>query len=311
MLSRVAENLYWCARYIERAEDLARLVNVNSILVLDLPGDLTPGWAPLVRITGSLERFEELYDATGEREVVRFLVSDTRNPGSILSALSQARENLRTTREMLPLEAWEQLNNLFHTAREEIGRAPGKGRRYEALGRIILGCQSFSGLLAGTMSHDEAYEFMRLGLNLERADMTTRIVEMRARSLLADVEDLQPFEAIQWMSVLKSLTAYQMYRRHVRLRVSGPDVVGFLLRDEQLPRSVTHCLRVIEASLRALPRSKDPLRQATHLQRRVADADVPRLVVEGLDVFLDGLQVELGRLHRDIAETYFLPAEPA
>lgn len=311
MLSRVAENLYWCVRYIERAEDLARLVNVNSILVLDLPGDLTPGWAPLVRITGSLERFEELYDAAGEREVVRFLVSDTRNPGSILSCLSQARENLRTTREMLPLEAWEQLNNLFHTAREEIGRAPGKGRRYEALGRIILGCQSFSGLLAGTMSHDEAYEFMRLGLNLERADMTTRIVEMRARSLLAAVEDLQPFEAIQWMSVLKSLTAYQMYRRHVRLRVSGPDVVGFLLRDEQLPRSVTHCLRVIEASLRALPRSEDPLRQATHLQRRVADADVPRLVVEGLDVFLDGLQVEFGRLHRDIAETYFLPAEPA
>lgn len=311
MLSRVAENLYWCVRYIERAEDLARLVNVNSILVLDLPGDLTPGWAPLVRITGSLERFEELYDAAGEREVVRFLVSDTRNPGSILSCLSQARENLRTTREMLPLEAWEQLNNLFHTAREEIGRAPGKGRRYEALGRIILGCQSFSGLLAGTMSHDEAYEFMRLGLNLERADMTTRIVEMRARNLLADVEDLQPFDAIQWMSVLKSLTAYQMYRRHVRLRVSGPDVVGFLLRDEQLPRSVTHCLRVIEASLRALPRSKDPLRQATHLQRRVADADVPRLVVEGLDVFLDGLQVEFGRLHRDIAEAYFLPAEPA
>lgn len=311
MLSRVAENLYWCSRYIERAEDLARLVNVNSILVLDLPGDLTPGWAPLVQITGNLSLFEELYEVAGDREVVRFLVSDMRNPGSILNTLSLARENLRTTRELVPLEAWEQLNNLFLSAREEIGRAPGKGRRYEALSRVILGCQQFVGVLEGTMSHGESYEFMRLGRNLERADMTTRIVEVRARSLLVGVEDLQPFEAIQWMSVLKSLTAYQMYRRHVRLRVSGADVVGFLLHDELLPRSVTRCLRVVEACLRSFPRNDDLLRNLTLAQLRLAEADVPRLVHEGLGAFLDGFQVELGRMHRRIAETYFLPAIPA
>ncbi|MEA5445680.1 alpha-E domain-containing protein [Gammaproteobacteria bacterium AB-CW1] len=308
MLSRVAESLYWTARYMERAEDLARLVNVHSNLIMDLPRSVELGWEPLIAITGSEAPFAKLFgDEMDERNVTRFIIADRRNPGSILSALFMARENLRSTRDLVPREGWEQVNDLYLHARQELKGGIAKRKRYDFLRGVIQRCQQLTGLLAGTMSHDEAYEFIRIGRNLERADMGTRILDVRSEDLLPHrAEDLTPFENIQWMSVLKSLTAYQMYRRNVRVRVRGSDVLRYLLQDPKLPRALLHCMSEVEACLHDLPRNDGPLRSVTRMKRRIQEANVPELAESGLHEFLDDLQVELSRLHAEIANTYFL-----
>lgn len=311
MLSRVAERIYWMARYTERAEDLARLIGVNSDLQLDLPSDVRFGWKPLVAITGSEDLFLELYDHDDERSVVRFLVADERNPSSILSALSQARENVRTIRDIMPRAAWEQVNNLFLSTKNDLQAGLSRRRRHGFLRSIVLGSQQMTGLLAGTMSYGSAYEFIHLGRNLERADMTTRIIDVRSATLLPDIsEHLSPFDNIQWMSVLKSLTAYQMYRQHVRVRVQRPDVLRFLFKDHQFPRSVYHCLAEVKGSLEDIPRSDTPLRTVTHLQRLVSEANPSQLSQSELHAYIDDLQLALGEVHQLITATYFVVSVP-
>lgn len=307
MLSRVAERIYWMARYIERAEDLARLIGVNSHLELDLPGNVRFGWRPLVGITDSEKLFAELYDEYDERNVVRFLLADERNPGSIIASLSQARENARTVRDTIPRAGWEQVNDLFLRTKNDLRTGSSHRRRHGFLRSIVLGSQQITGMLAGTMSCDSAYEFLRLGRNLERADMTTRIIDVRSASLLPDIsESLSPFENIQWMSVLKSLTAYQMYRQHVRLRVSRPDALRFLFKDGAFPRSVRHCLIEVGRCFENLPHGDSGLSNATHLQEFVTEAHPDELSQDELHMFIDDLQLALGEMHQQIAATYFV-----
>jgi len=309
MLSRLAEQLYWHGRYLERAEGLARLINVNAHLNLDLPGKIAPGWEPLVRITGNPDSFTELYeDEATERNIARFLIADERNPGSVRSALEMARENLRAARDLLPREVWEQMNGLYLEINKRIDASLARRNRHETLNELIRGSQLVAGMLMGTMSHDHAYDFILLGRYLERADMTTRILDVRADDLLSEeVDELLPFESIQWMSVLKSLTAYQMYRRHVRTRVTGSDVLKFLLRDRLFPRSVMFCLESLEAMLADLPGEDDSaLRATVALMRRLDQVRTVRLKGEPLADFIDEIQIELGGIGGSIAQTWFL-----
>ena len=307
MLSRLAENLYWHARYLERAEDLARLINVNANLNLDLPAGLSAGWEPLIRITGNAESFRQAGHETGERQVVRFLLADESNPGSLKSTLEFARENLRSARDLLPREVWEQMNALYLKGNEQLTGTLGKRRRHEFLRELILDCQQIAGTLLGCMSQDHAYDFMLIGRYLERAEMTTRILEVRGYDLLPGaVEDLSPYESIQWMSVLKSLTGYQMYRRHVRLRVSGNDVLRFLLRNDEFPRAVMFCLRALETLLKGLPGDDDSaMRTVTRLERHLSETRLSGLRGEPLGELMDQLQVELAATHTAIHRTWF------
>ena len=335
MLSRVAQNVYWMARQIERAEDTARLINVNSNLLLDLPRNTTFGWLPLIFIVGAEKLFFEKDPnrLADQSNVVKFLISDRDHPSSIISSLAAARENLRTTRDTVPPEAWEQINALYIYARDHV---PTRRGRFEFLRRVIQGAQQINGLLAGAMSRTAAYDFVRLGRYLERADMTTRILDVRSANLLAragrpaavtpdpsdsgqtqtqtqtqtqaipEPEEQDPFESIQWMSVLKSLSAYQMYRQQVRLRVGGPDVLKFLLQDECFPRAVACCLKQLEICLRELPRNTVPLAGVAALKQRLNAAAAPTLVHEELHEFIDQLQIGLGDVHDQIAATYFM-----
>jgi len=306
MLSRVAENIYWMARYIERVENTARIINVNTNLLLDLPRDTPFGWEPLLFITSREDTFYEGNQTPDEISVIKFMIGDRGNPGSILSSLSYAREDLRTTRDVVPREAWEQVNDLYLYVQNHLEMGISRRGRYEFLKRIILSTQQITGLLAGTMSHTYAYDFVRLGRNLERADMTTRILDVRsANLLLRQGEELTPFDNIQWMSVLKSLSAYQMYRQQVRLRVRGPDVLKFLLQDPLFPRTVCHCLGELEGCLRKLPRNSAPLESVSRLKQQVNAAKISELAYEGLHQFIDQLQIGLGDIHEQITATYF------
>lgn len=306
MLSRVANRIYWMGRYLERAENMARLVNVNAHLLLDLPSRMQVGWRPLVEILGTETLFEKMYDEYSERNVVRFLVGDTQYASSILSAIANARENARTVRDIIPREGWEQINELYLNARKNLQSAYGQRKRYDYLNSIILGNQQITGLLAGTMSHDTGYAFLRLGRNLERADMTTRIIDVRSADLLPGEGELSPFDNIQWMSVLKSLTAYQMYRRDVRLQVRRPDVINFLFRNLQFPRALYHCISTVAGCLEELPHNDSPLRKASQLQRMISDVKPESLDQAGLHRIIDDLQLGIAEIDEQIAIAYFL-----
>ena len=306
MLSRVANNIYWMARYIERAENTARLINVNTHLLYDLPKRIRLGWEPIIDITGSRSLYYELYEEADERSVIRFLAIDNRNPASILSSLAQARENARTIRDIIPREAWEQVNQLYLSAKQDAQSILTHRHRYDCLRRIITGTQTITGLLAGTMTHDEGYDFLRMGRNLERGDMTTRIIDVRTASLLPELsEDLTPFENIQWMSVLKSLTAYQMYRREMRLRVGRADVLKFLLQEKRFPRSLYHTLCEVESCLQSLPHNEKPLKVLSQLQRKVLRTKPHALIQEELHKYVDSLQLGLSKVHNQIQASYF------
>lgn len=316
MLSGHAEAIYWLGRYVERAEDGARLANVHANLLLDLPRRYALGWAPLIAITGSSTLFAELYREPSERNVVRFLVADEKNPGSILSSLNAARYNARLLRDLLPREAFEQLNVLWLRARQDAAGAVAKTRRFEFLEAVILGAQQLYGTLAGTMSHGYPHDFLQLGLMIERADMTTRIIDVRSANLLGNGSanegpGLAPFGTIQWMSVLRSLSGLQMYRQTVREPVSHAGVLRFLLTDRLFPRSIRFCLDTIESTLRRLPRSAERVREVRAMAQDLDRVDFAALDREALHRYTDELQVGFGRLHDSISATYFLAPTPA
>lgn len=305
MLARVAENLYWMARYLERAEDTARLVNATTLMLMDMPRGAHFGWEDLLKVVGLAETFHAFYDEASEAAVMRFLIQDERNPSSIFACVRHARENTRTFREVLPRESWEWVNELYlYTSAHKSG-ALDRRKRLEVLTEIIRRRQAVVGLLSGTMSRDEAFQFMRIGRNVERADMTSRVLDVSYAVNL-------PFQAGQfadlvWMSVLHALSAHQMYRRHVGVHAKGHKVVHYLLNDPRFPRSVRHCLAELQAALGELP-GDGPQRQVMSLICALDAADGRRLAQAGLHAFCDRVQAGLGALSDAIGQAYFRAA---
>jgi uncharacterized alpha-E superfamily protein len=306
MLSRVADNLYWLARYLERAENIARLVDVNASLMLDLPRDLSPGWQPLITITGTEALFAERSRDSSERSVVRFMVADEKNSGSMIASLATAREIARTVRDILPREVWEHINGLHLYVIEHAAEAINKRTRYAFLNHVILGMQTFTGMLESIVSEGAALSFMALGRNLERADMTSRIVDVRALGMMPESGTaLRPFASIQWMSALRSLSGYHMYRLKMRQRVHPAGVVRFLLADDEFPRSCVCCLTRMETVLEQLPNSENLLRRVARVRRALAGALARKLTADDLHGFIDRLQLALARINDELARTYF------
>lgn len=312
MLSRVAERIYWQARYLERAENTARLLSVFSTLLLDLPPGTKLSWRSLVEITGTDQAFDEKYKQANERNVMRFLLLDSTS--SLLSTLAHTRENARTTREIMPLEAFEQINDLYHYAKDNAAASISGGSRHKFLEEIISNCHELSGLMAGSMSRGEAYSFVRLGRSLERADMATRIIDVGSGNLLPEIgtskkpaEANEPYENTLWMNILRSLTAYQMYRQHVKHRVNAEDVVRFLLQDNDFPRAATHVLTTITKVLKHLPNNASTAKQVSKTLRIVERGNITKLLDAGLFKYIDDLQIEIAKIHTSIAETWFLP----
>ncbi len=310
MLSRVAENIYWLGRYIERAENTARLVNVNAILLLDLPRTLAPGWLPLVDICAAREHFHQRYKEPGERQVTKFLLADEDNPGSVLNTLQAARENCRSIRDIVPREGWQHLNELYLYARDNLHAGLTRRGRHDYLTEIIEASQTMAGLLAGTMNHDAGYQFLRAGRNLERADMTSRIIDVSTANLLPEQEGgPSTYGNIQWMSLLKSLSAYQMYRRTMHVSIRRGAVLRFLFCNTEFPRSIRHCLCEIRRSLELIGNAEPSLELLARVEARLCESPVEGLEPAPLHRFVDRLQVDFIDLHNTMAESYFLPLE--
>lgn len=306
LLSSLAERVYWFARYVERVENTARIILVNNNLLMDTPRTITLGWSPIVSITGCADLFYEYHQEATEKNVMRFLIMDAHNPSCMLNTLGQARENLRTSRAIFPREVWETLNDLHNYVKINKSAALSRRNRYDFLRHVIDTCHIISGKLSATMSHDLTYDFVRLGRNIERADMTTRVIDVRAGNLLPKhIEELKPFNDIQWKSVLDSLAAYLVYRRCVRVPVRGTEVLRFLLKDLFFPRALMYCLTELEQCLNALPANEAPLQTLGKARRFVEKADVAHIVGDNLNEFIDSLQLDLMDLHEQVATVYF------
>jgi uncharacterized alpha-E superfamily protein len=307
MLARAAGNLYWMARYLERAENTARLINSTTHVLLDLPLGASFGWANLIEIAGLDNLFQENYPDANEEAIMRFLIEDIRNPSSILSCVQYARENTRTLREVLPAEMWERINSLYLYVRDNAAIACRSRRdRYMVLNNIIEQRHAIVGLVAGTMGHDIAYQILKLGRNLERADMTTRILDLNSAVELPQDSVLHEtlMERI-WMSTLNSLSAYQTYRRLISMHVRSNEVVDFLLGDIRFPRSVEHCLGEIESCFKLMPKSQQLQQLVAQLRHKIAQRHSDGLSAAALHEYLDLLQAELGEIHDALTQHYF------
>ncbi|MFT2110149.1 alpha-E domain-containing protein [Marinomonas sp. 2405UD68-3] len=306
MLSRVAERIYWSARYIERVENIARLVSVYDNMLYDLPKGVDISWYNLVKINSNTELFHERYKVQDEKNVLKFMLEDDTNPSSILSSLKMLRENIRTTRDVVPQETWELINELDIYARNNIKKGINRSERHSFLNNIIEGCQTINGLLAGTMSRDATWQFVLLGRNVERADMTTRVLDA-AVSLMLQPRDEQSLALGQvlWSKVLKSQGAYLNYRRTVRTSISGAKVVKFLLNDPYFPRTVSFCFNEMLTAVNKLPHGEQVLETVTMLKK----LDFAITSSDDLDIkfrdYLNEVQIGIIQLSGSIAESWF------
>ncbi|MEY2589858.1 MAG: hypothetical protein QOJ67_1842 [Acidimicrobiaceae bacterium] len=305
LLSRVAESVYWAGRYLERAEATARLIQVHTELFLDLPKSAGIGWTPLLAVTGSGESFRDRHPDASEERVIRFLAGDADNPGSIATSVAGAHANLRVTRAILPRESWEVLNQLHHWAADTRADAVDRRTRLAWTRQLIRQCQLLSGLLEGNMSHDDTYAFLLIGRYLERADMTTRVLDVESGILVGQRDGAAPYADVTWTSVLRSLSAHQMFRRTAGVMVSGPSALQFLLRDPQFPRSVERCLIEVSQALLELSRYDDPMAGCAEVQELLEQTPIDSMTAEGLHDYVDLLQSGLAGLHGLLAATYF------
>lgn len=307
LLSRVAENIYWSARYLERAEGTARIVRAHTELLVDLPTSVALTWEPLLAVIGSREDFDAAFSRADEASVVRWLLAEPTNPSSVRSSVERARENLRTTREVLPREVWQRVNDLHLYVAGRHDEGVRRRTRSDFLGNVVGSTLRTTGIIDSTMSRDEAYWFWRLGRELERADLTTRVIDVRAGTLLGTANPA--FGDVQWMGLMRSLSALQMFHRTTRAATDGPTTVRFLLGDRLFPRSVAFCLDRAAGALRRLPRHEDAVRVC-----EVASADLDAVAAgvasdgSGLHEAMDALQGAIGAVHDAVTATYFRPA---
>jgi len=268
---------------------------------------MTIGWHSLVQITGGEREFGQRYSDSSERNIIKFLLADRQYAGSLLNSLSYARENARTIRGILPREAWEKLNEMYLSTSEELPTALSRRNRYEFLADVIGSVQQLTGLLAGTMTHNLGYHFVRIGRNLERADMTTRILDTMTVDTFLDDPDQQitAYDYVLWMNVLKSLSAYQSYRHEVQTTVSRKRVLGFVLRSKDFPRAICHSLGEIQNSSQNLPRNQKVIRSLNKLVNMVESTEVSALNSKQLHQFMDSLQLNIANIHHLFSETYF------
>jgi uncharacterized alpha-E superfamily protein len=310
LLSRVAGDIYWAARYLERAEDTARVVRAHAETVADLPGHPEAHWKPLITVVGSDAQFDERFGGDGsETAVVDYLLSDQLNQGSVVRCVSAARENLRSARETIPVEGWHAVNDLHQYVNVESDRGADRRARDRFTRHVVSDSRRIDGILATTMSHDDAYAMWRLGRALERADMTTRVLGVRAAAVLigagggrADSE--RTYEDLLWMGVLRSLSGLQMYRRAVRRPIEGPAVVRFLLEHDRFPRAVRALLREIRRALGELPDPSVLFDEVDAVDAVVRDSIADDIDGAALDDAMETLQGALAQLDRRIQERY-------
>ncbi|MGD8367425.1 MAG: alpha-E domain-containing protein [Desulfobacterales bacterium] len=311
MLSRVANSIYWMCRYIERAENVARFISVNLNLLLDLPSEKGKHWEPVVMTTGDQKRFEEHHPSYNQDAVIQFLTFDRQYPNAIVSCLAAARENARSIREIISSEMWEHLNTFYLELTEHGSRRMAQEDPHRFFKIIQMRSHLFTGLMDSTMSHGEAWNFARIGMMIERADKTSRILDVKYFMLLPSAELVNsPIDNIQWTAVLKSASAFEMFRK-THHQITPRNVADFLIFDSQFPRSIRHCISKAQICLHRItdaPLGSARNRAEKRLGRLKADldyTDIDEVIEKGMHESMDRLQTRLNEVDEAIGTTFF------
>ena len=311
MLSRVAEQLYWIFRYVERADNLARFLDVGMSMALDSPADGDAVWLPLIEACAESSLFEELHPAGGAAAVEWFLLAQAQTPNAICNCIAIARENARQIREVIPNEFFEELNALH------LDLQPGESFWQQALPEqlqlIRRGCQQLYGIADSSMRRDISWQFANLGRLIERAEKTARILDVKYFLLLPSPQDVGgALDELQWIALLRSASAYQMYRQHTQQPITPSGVAEFLLLDPDFPRSVRYCLNGIAEAIASI--DQQPLLQSGHslsrslgrLQATWNFSQVGEVINLGLHQVIDELQLQINQLHSLLETRYFI-----
>lgn len=308
MLSRVAERIYWMARYLERTENTARLINVHTALLLDMPQKMEFDWFTLIRIFNNESLFQELHDDMNENNIMVFMVTDSNNPNSILSSLSNIRENTRTSLDLLPEEIWESINQAYLLLQDELHAVTNRHHRQLLLQKLMHHCVCIRGILDSFMSRNHTFDFAQLGKHVERADMTSRILEMTSLLLSeARSEAVRQYEGILWTNLLQALNAHQMYLQHMHPPVTATSVLKFLVQDEAFPRSLYYSLHDIGYYLKHLSGADKSLRVQAQILKHLSDQSFETVPEASIHHLMDYLQQQLAALHDEISNTWFYP----
>jgi len=316
MLSRVADSIYWMSRYVERAENVARFIEVNLQLMLDAPTGEGQQWEPLVNTTGDLEAFTKRHGKATQPDVIHFLTFDAENPNSILSCVRAARENARSIREIISSEMWLQLNKFYLMVTAAAENSSAESNPHEFFAEVKSASHLFNGVAAATMTHGEPWHFFQVGLTLERADKTSRMLDVKYFILLRSVQDVgTPFDDIQWAAVLRSASAFEMYRKRYG-RIAPKRVVEFLLLDREFPRAIHFCLLAARGSLHAISGTPPgmfrhaPEKLLGQLCSDLSFTGVDEIINSGLHEYLDNLQTRMNQVAAGIYETFFALKTP-
>lgn len=302
MLSRVAEHLYWLARYIERAEATARLAIAASDTILDLPDGVPYDWESLMQVFGSGDSGPGISEA----EVMEQLVLSLEHPGSIRASIASARENARVTRDLIPKDAWIALNELHGLIERQSFAGFDRSTRIRLLKQVISSCRLWHGCLVASQALDLGSLFLRLGDRLEHADMVSRLVDPRVTQMVPGVSTRwSSYESIGWQNLLLALGGVELYRHSARNRMRGIDVLDFVLRDNNFPQSMVAALAQVDRLLSQLPHR----RVSTDLLDCIVDGlkkmDFKRLTPDLLTQDMDWIQQGLVTLHGNISSEYF------
>ncbi len=312
MLSRVADALFWTSRYVERAENVARLLDANLTQALDAgTASRESGWEALVSTTGDMQWFQEHHGTASKHRVMHFLTFDREYPNSIVSAVSAARGNAQAIRGIISREMWQAINELYLYV-EAAERSPNEpedmGSFYE---RVKLAGSVFGGATDATLSRGEAWHFLRMGSLMERADKTSRLLDVKYFLLLPEIADVgTTLDQVGWVALLESASALQMYlqKHHV---VAPRDVAGFLIFDRDFPRALRFCIDRAADSLSVITGNPPggARTQAERLMGRLRAslefADAESVVGRGLHEYLDEIQGTLNAIDRALNSSLF------
>ena len=314
MLSRVADSLYWMSRSVERAENIARILDVNIQLMLDLPklgaAEQAVLWNPVLRSTGDGD-FQKHYKEPTSESVIEFLTLDPRNPNSIRNCLTNARENARHAREQISLEMWEEINRAYLSLQSMTAKKIARQGAYDFYHQIKNASALFQGTTDGTMTHGEDWDFIQAGKFLERADMATRILDAHDEIFVkTPPTQAQTGGTLQWSAILRSCSAHDAYRKFYVAQVEPDKVVEFLILNEFFPRSIRYCVQAMNDALRRISGSREEAfsNQAEKLAGRlVADLNFSALEdikTVGMHNYMDELQVKLNAIGEAVYKTY-------
>jgi len=310
LLARYADCIFWLARYVERAENLARILDVNETFSRDSRGG--QNWRSIVQLNSDEERFSASHDAPAAHSVVNFYVIDGDNPTSILSTIRYARENARTLRPLISTEMWVQLNVFYNRLAELRAEDLAPGNLAALFAMIKEACQTHTGITEGTFFRDQGWYFYQIGRYIERADQTTRLLDIKYHLLLPSVSDVgSPVDVSQWNALLRSAAGYHAYRRLHAASTTPARVAGFMLLNNAFPRSVHHCVREVGRLLgevkshHGLRNGNDAAEELDRLQAVLGTFEISAILRSGLHEFLDSIQRQLIAVTRELSIAFF------